>query len=242
MIKRAASKVMWVGRATVFLVGIAVIVGLVVGLASTALGANGGIFKLGQTNVATLITRLAGTQGVNGAMFEVQNNNSGTDDTALSLKVQSGEPPMQVDSPTKVTNLNADQLDGLDSNNLLPGGDLPAGTTLRGRYDIFGNTTGQGDNTLAGDGISYVYTLDSVPEGKIIPQGTTEPVAGCPGQAGSPEADPGYLCVYEQDRENIADGGPSFYVQDPYGFGIWAGALNEGNARSFGTWAVTAGP
>jgi len=137
---------------------------------------------------------------------------------------------------------DSDKLDGLDSTNLLPDGDLPAGTTLRGRYDIFGNTTGQGDNTLAGDAISYVYTLDSVPEGKIISQGTTEPVAGCPGQAGSPEADPGYLCVYEQDRENIADGGPSFYVQDTYGFGIWAGALNEGHARSYGTWAVTAGP
>src|SRR5215204_6011819 len=107
--------------------------------------------------------------------------------------------------------------------------------TLRGRYDIFGNTTGQGDNTLGGDGISYVYTLDSVPEGKIIPQGTTEPVAGCPGQAGSPEADPGYLCVYEQSRENIADGSPNFYAQDTYGFGIWASALNEGHARSYGT-------
>src|SRR5215211_7228945 len=137
---------------------------------------------------------------------------------------------------------DSDKLDGLDSTNLLPDGDLPAGTTLRGRYDIFGNTTGQGDNTLGGDGISYVYPLDSVPEGKIIPQGTTEPVAGSPGQAGSPEADPGYLCVYEQSRENIADGSPNFYAQDTYGFGIWASTLNEGHARSYGTWAVTARP
>lgn len=238
MIKRAASKVMWVGRATVFLVGLAVILALVVGLASTALGANGGIFKLGQTNVATLITRLAGTQGVNGAMFEVQNNNSGTDDTALSLKVQSGEPPMTVDSPTKVPNLNADRLDGLDSNNLLPGGDLPAGTTLRGRYDIFGNTTGQNDNTLGADGISFVYILSSSPQAHFIPYGTTPPPQ-CPGMASFPEAQPGHLCVYEEDRENIATGWPTFYVRDTYGFGIWAAAANEGHARSFGTWAVT---
>jgi hypothetical protein len=238
MLRNAASKVMWVGRATVFLVGLAIILAVVVGMASAAFGANGGNFKLGKTNVATLITRLAGTQGVNGAMFEVQNNNSGTDDTALSLKVQPGEPPMQVDSPTKVTNLNADQLDALDSNNLLPGGDLPAGTTLRGRYDIFGNTTGQNDNTLGADGISFVYTLSSSPQAHFIPYGTTAPPQ-CPGSPGSPEAQPGHLCVYEQDRENIATGSPTFYVLDTYGFGIWASAAKEGPARSFGTWAVT---
>jgi len=98
---------MWVGRATVFLVGLAVILAVVFGVASAAFGANGGNFLLGRTNVATLITRLAGPDGVNGAMFEVQNNNAGADDTALSLKVQSGEPPMSVNSQTRVANLNA---------------------------------------------------------------------------------------------------------------------------------------
>jgi hypothetical protein len=134
-----------------------------------ASGANGGNFKLGQTNAATLITRLAGTQGANGAMFEVENNNAGTDDTALSLKVQSGEPPMQVDSSTKVTNLNADQLDGLDSTNVLPDGDLPAGTTLRGCYDIYGHPTDPNDLTLGADGISYVYTFRSLPQAHFYP-------------------------------------------------------------------------
>jgi hypothetical protein len=239
MLKVATSTVMWIGRTTVFVVGLAVILALVFGLASTASGANGGNFKLGQTNVATLITRLAGTQGANGTMFEVQNNNAGTDDTALSLKVQSGEPPMQVDSSTKVTNLNADQLDGLDSTNVLPDGDLPAGTTLRGRYDIFGKPTDPNDLTLGADGISYVYTFRSLPQAHFIPYGTTPPPQ-CPGMAGSPEAQPGHLCVYEQDRENIAPNSPNFYVQDTYGFGIWAAAANVGHARSYGTWAVTA--
>ena len=57
--------------------------------------------------------------------------------------------------------------------------------------------------------------------------------------ASFPEAQPGHLCVYEQDRENIATGWPTFYVLDTYGFGIWAAAANEGHGRSFGTWAVT---
>ena len=42
-------------------------------------------------------------------------NNAGINDTALDLKVQSGEAPMSVNSGAKVNSLNADQLDGLDS-------------------------------------------------------------------------------------------------------------------------------
>src|SRR3712207_1436685 len=101
-------KIIFVGRATTFMVGLAVILALSVGLASSALGADGGNFLLGRSNVATLMTRLAGPEGVNGAMLEVQNNNAGADDTALSLKVQPGEAPMRVNSSTEVQNLNAD--------------------------------------------------------------------------------------------------------------------------------------
>jgi hypothetical protein len=133
---------------------------------------------------------------------------------------------------------DSDKLDGLDSTNFLPDGDLPAGTTLRGRYDIYGNSTGSSEEFWA-DGISYVYTFRSVPQAHFIPYGTTPPPE-CPGMPGSPEAQPGHLCVYEQDRENIAPGYPTFYVQDTYGFGIWAGPLTVGHYRSYGTWAVTA--
>jgi hypothetical protein len=51
---------MWMGRATVLLVGLAVKLGLVFGVASAAFGANSGKFVLGKTIAATLITRLAG--------------------------------------------------------------------------------------------------------------------------------------------------------------------------------------
>jgi hypothetical protein len=59
MVKSAAKKVMFVGRATVFMVGLAMILALTVGVASAAFGANGGNFILGQTNAATAITKLA---------------------------------------------------------------------------------------------------------------------------------------------------------------------------------------
>ncbi len=133
---------------------------------------------------------------------------------------------------------DSDKLDGLDSTNFLPDGDLPAGTTLRSRYDIYGNSTGSSEE-FGADGISYVYTLRFLPQAHFIHQGETPPPE-CPGMAGSPEALPGHLCVYEQDRENIADGWPTFYVQAIHGFGIWAGPLTVGHFRSYGTWAVTA--
>jgi hypothetical protein len=113
MTRTIFSKVMWVGRATVFMVGLTMILALVLGVATAAFGANSGNFILGQNNVATLITRLAGSEGVNGAMFEVQNNNADANDTALSLKVQSGEPPMRVNSDETVANLTADNADKL---------------------------------------------------------------------------------------------------------------------------------
>jgi hypothetical protein len=115
MLRSTTSKVMWVGRATVFLVGLAVILALVAGVASTAFAGNGDAWRLGRSNVATAITALGGTLGADGPMLRLTNNNAGTNDTALDLKVQPGEAPMSVNSGAKVNSLNADQLDGLDS-------------------------------------------------------------------------------------------------------------------------------
>jgi hypothetical protein len=64
MIRSVASKVMFVGRATTFMVGLAVIVALTVGVADAAFGANGGRLILGSlNNTATAITKLTGTVG-----------------------------------------------------------------------------------------------------------------------------------------------------------------------------------
>jgi len=121
MIRSIVGKVMWVGRATVFLVGLAVILAVVFGVASMAFAGNGDPWRLGRGNVATAITALGGTSGVNGPMVRLTNNNGGTDDTALDLKVQSGEAPMTVNSTAKVANLNSDQLDGVDSTGFIQG-------------------------------------------------------------------------------------------------------------------------
>src|SRR5215207_6602318 len=101
MLRNAASKVMWVGRATVFLVGLAVILALVLGVATAALGANGDFFKVGKSNFASAVSVL---------------DKSGAG-PALKLLVDSGA-PLAVNSSTKVANLNADKVDGLDASQL----------------------------------------------------------------------------------------------------------------------------
>jgi hypothetical protein len=101
MLRDVAGKIMWLGRATVFVVGLAVIVALVLGAATAAFGANGDVFRVGQSNFATAVSVL---------------DKSGAG-PALRLLVDSGA-PMAVNSSTKVANLNADQVDGLGASQL----------------------------------------------------------------------------------------------------------------------------
>jgi hypothetical protein len=103
MIRSMVSKVMWVGRATVFAVGLAVIVALLFGVATTALGANGDFFKVGRFNSASSVSVL---------------DKSGAG-PALRLRVGRGA-PLAVNSSRKVDSLNADKVDGKDSSVLMP--------------------------------------------------------------------------------------------------------------------------
>jgi hypothetical protein len=114
MIRNAASKVMWVGRATVFVVGLAVILALVLGTATMTLAAvPGDPFELGKTNtINDARTRLAGFRD-GGAMLSVDNNSSAPGSQALSLTVEPGKTPVIVNSDAgKAKNLNADEVDG----------------------------------------------------------------------------------------------------------------------------------
>src|SRR5215216_2918619 len=114
MIRSVASKVMWVGRATVFLVGLAFILALTVGVVSTALAGTGAgsRFDLGKTNTVNAISKLVGS--VAGPSLLIDNNSTNTAATALDLQVEAGKAPMKVNSQTKVANLNADTVDGKD--------------------------------------------------------------------------------------------------------------------------------
>jgi hypothetical protein len=156
MIRSAVNKVVWMARATTVVVGLAIMLGLIFGVATSAFGANGGNFILGSlNNTATAITKLTGTVG-GGPALQVSNPSTATGSTALDLQVATGKAPMKVNSGTKVSNLNADKLDGKDSTAL--------GVTMKTAH----GPTGSGIGGCANPGIwsACAPVTVKVPTGK----------------------------------------------------------------------------
>jgi hypothetical protein len=116
--KTAIEKVTRVGRVTVFAVGLAVVLALTVGLATTALAAvPGDPFKLGKNNTVNQISQLVGTTA--SSMLRIDNNGGGT---ALQLLVEPGKAPLAVNAEAgTATNLSADELDGKDGSAFFSG-------------------------------------------------------------------------------------------------------------------------
>jgi hypothetical protein len=96
MLRSTVSKLMWVGRVTVFLVGLSVILAIVLGLASAAFSATGGNFVLGQSNSANAPTTLVGQiVDTTKSALVLKNPNGGS---ALQLQVNSGKAPLKANS------------------------------------------------------------------------------------------------------------------------------------------------
>jgi len=111
MAKRMATKLILVGRATMLCLGLAVTLGVMFGVATTALAAvPGDPFRLGQINTIGRVSQLAGA--VASPLLVVDNNGTGT---ALDLRVEAGKAPMRVNSDAPVKNLNADKVDGREA-------------------------------------------------------------------------------------------------------------------------------
>jgi hypothetical protein len=156
MIRSTASKVMWVGRATVFLVGLAVILAMVLGLASAALAGTGvgAAFNLGKTNTVNRISQLVGS--TDNPMLRVTNKNADTNATALTLQVQPGHTPMKVNSSTQVLGLNADLLDDKSASSFMPSSVYKTeaatdqGTVLGDGTNVKSMSCDSGDTVLSG--------------------------------------------------------------------------------------------
>lgn len=180
MLKSATSKVMWLGRATVFMVGLAVILALVFGAASTALSATGGNFILGKANSAGAVSKL--TTNIANPALQLVNNSTGAAATALNLSVASGKPPLTVNAAAgKATNLNADKLDARNSE------DLGSHAKMTTSLEDFNLPT---DINAFGGQVQSIATLPlSVPgntpqvvrlDGYLELSDTMGPGAGCP--------------------------------------------------------------
>jgi hypothetical protein len=113
MLANTLKKVTWMARATTTIVGLAIMLALVFGVATTALAGTGigATFNLGQTNTVNAISKLVGS--VAGPSLQIDNNSTNANATALDLQVEAGKAPMKVSANAgKATNLNADKVDG----------------------------------------------------------------------------------------------------------------------------------
>src|SRR4051812_10550414 len=88
---------------------------LFVALGGVGIAATGGNFIIGTPNTATSPTELTASGAASTSALKLTNSNTASGSTALDLNVPAGKPPMKVNSKTKVTNLNADLIDGLES-------------------------------------------------------------------------------------------------------------------------------
>src|SRR6476619_6957174 len=95
------------------------LVALFVSMSGAAWAATGGNFILGQANSATTQTGL--TANVAGKTLQLTNTSTAAGATPLGLTPGAGRPPFQTPSTTKVANLNADKLDGIDSTKFMRG-------------------------------------------------------------------------------------------------------------------------
>lgn len=143
---------------------------------------------------------------------------------------------------------DANTLDGIDSTNLLPGGTVPRGTTIRGVYATMGTTNAQ-QFSIASHDLTFGYQLASAPTVNVLHVGDPA-TAACPGSSAAPSATPGNLCVYESDSQNKRDASyPSVGVgfsggtSTAFGAYIYTQGAVTASPQFFwsrGTWAVTA--
>jgi len=117
--KTILASIWWLGRGTATMMGVAVLLALTIGAASTALAGTGvgARFDLGKTNTVNAVSALVGS--VVGPSLKIDNNSAAVGATALRLEVEPGKPPMSVNSTTEVQGLNVDSLDGRTSTEFL---------------------------------------------------------------------------------------------------------------------------
>ena len=110
---------------TPFLKGLvfgAVVCGVMVGSTAALAGTGiGSVFNIGTANRTNASTVLTGS--TNGQQFRVVNNHpAGHGVTGIGIHTATNEPPLAVNSKTRVNNLNADLLDGQTSAAFVAGG------------------------------------------------------------------------------------------------------------------------
>jgi hypothetical protein len=118
-------------------------------------------------------------------------------------------------------------------------GEAPPGVTLRGNYAL----THAGSLAPAFGAVSFPLRLSVAPTVHYIPV-SEPPPAECPGNGTNPQANPGHLCVYETNVNNVGarllfNPETSQLGASREGVGIQINPSSTDQAVVWGSWAVT---
>jgi hypothetical protein len=119
-------------------------------------------------------------------------------------------------------------------------GTLKSGQTLRGVFDV--GSTGAAEETTRG-AVSFQFPLLNAPAVTVLQPGET--TANCGGVGGgnaqTPQATAGNLCIYVTEKANLGEAAPPAVENNTrLGFGLVAEAKGPGAYYAYGQWAVTA--
>ena len=154
--------------------GLALVLALILGLASASLSATGGSFVLGKANEATTVTRLTAT--IAGPALTLVNQGTDAAATALNISVASGKAPLRVNAAAgTATNLSADELDGKDSSAFYAQGAKVSDSSHADRADSAANAASAGSaadaDLLDGKDSSAFQPSDPCPSGTLFHEG-----------------------------------------------------------------------
>jgi len=206
-------------------------VALFISLSGVAYAATGGNFILGQSNTASSSTQLSASGASTNSALKVTNTNTAAGATGLQIDVPSGHAPMTVNRSTKVENLNADLLDGVNSNAFIRKGvtQSAAVTTAGGVVDVANTGTTNGVQAKAADpGSSGVYGENT--------SGGGYGVAGRSGTLGNAvygDNTGGGYAGYFEDKVHVGtdlDIGGAVQCSGCIGAGDIGGKVNDSNA------------
>jgi hypothetical protein len=155
----------------------AIVSGLTIGSAAAFAGSGiGGVFNLGKANTVDATTTLQGS--TDGPQLRVVNSSTGASAAGIGIKTDATRPPLVVSSKTKVTNLDADLLDGLDS------------TALQQRVSGV-CAPGTAISSVGPKGSVTCSQSAQFPIHEFLDAGVIEPVFFGPGLKFAPECGPG---------------------------------------------------
>jgi hypothetical protein len=227
-------KVMWVGRATTFCVGLAVVLAVAFGVGTTALAAvPGDPFKLGRLNTVDRLTSLAGT--VAGPLLRLDNNGGGP---ALALESEAGKAPLTVNAEAgKAANLDADRLDGQDASAFLPAGGKAADAA-------HADTAGDADKVDGLDAYQFMRSATYYHDATsgFSSDGTQSATVTCPRSPRQFVAISGGASIIVPDTvggDTPAQVPAALKVDRPDGYFSWTATASETSPYD-GEWAVKA--